>query len=302
MGLFDLVPDGADLGYLNLRAAKYPQEKPIKAELEQMWAAYEPYADTDFPKKFAISLNEHFWEMYLAVRLRGAGKTLRPRTDLTKKTKDFGPDICVLEEGRSVWIECVAPRKGKEGHEDSVPELSKKRMMSAAPRRQVELRITSSLLQKQGKFQGYRKAGIVAPDDIAIIAFSGSNFWAQSVTTDIPQAFSAVYPIGSEFAVVDKGTGDVVKTGYEHAPKIPRKGGPDIERTGFLSGDYADIAGIIWSRRTTGNLVGPNDLAYVHNVTATTPLAPKWGPWATEYLVHKTEDEYQVETLHESAA
>lgn len=298
MPLFAAAPHDADLGYLNLRAQKHKDEQAINAALEALWAKYEPYADKDFAAKFARQPDEHFWEMYLTVSLLDAGKKVRPRSELTKTERDTGPDICILEEGRKVWIECVAPGTGTDGHPDSVPELAGRRTVHAAPRRQVELRITSSLLQKRGKFRGYREMKIVSPDDVAIIAFSGANFWMQSSTIGLPPALSAVYPVGDEYFVVAKDTFEIVKSGYHYTTKIPRKGGPDIARTAFLSDDYADISGLVWSRRTLGSFVGrKDDFVYVHNVSAAKPLATKWTPWAEEYLVHKTEDEYQIEPI-----
>jgi hypothetical protein len=298
MALFTPAPEGADIGYMNLRAQKYEVEQAINAGLEALWATYEPYADTDFPTKFAQHPDEHFWEMYLTVSLLEAGKKVRSRAELTKAERDTGPDICVLEEGRKVWIECVAPGAGIEGHPDSVPELTGKRTVLAAPRRQVELRITSSLLQKREKFRGYQQKKIVAPEDVAIIAFSGANFWAQSSTVGLPAALSAVYPVGDEYFVMNKETFEVVKSGHALSTTIPRKGGPDIDRTAFLSGDYAEFGGLMWSRRTIGSFLGrKDDFVYVHNASASQSLPTKWTAWCEEYPVRKSEDEYRIESI-----
>jgi hypothetical protein len=139
---------------------------------------------------------------------------------------------------------------------------------------------------------------IVAPDDVAIVAFSGANFWTQSSTVGLPPALSAVYPVGDEYFVMNKDTMEIVKSAHIYTTTIPRKAGPDIERTAFLSGDYADISGIIWSRRTIGNFLGrKDDFVYVHNASSNRPLNPKWTGWWKEYVVHKTADEYLVESL-----
>ncbi|GAA0588643.1 hypothetical protein [Rhizomicrobium electricum] len=298
MGLFIEPPTDADRGYLNLWEAKSNGEMAIRAALEELWVKYEPYADAGFPSKFARHPDEHFWEMYLTVLLLDEGKKIRPRKDVLKAEREVGPDICVLEQGRKVWIECVTPGAGKEGHPDSVPELGGKRTLHAAPRRQVELRITSSLKQKRDQIRAAREKGIISAEDVSVVAFSGANFWAQSATGGIPHALSAVYPIGEEYMIVNGDTFEVIESKYALSTKIPRKGGPDIARTAFLSGEYPELGGLIWSRRTIGNFVGQGcDFVYAHNATAQTKLDAKWARWSREFLIHTTKDEYVLEEL-----
>jgi DNA-binding CsgD family transcriptional regulator len=97
MGLFDIDDPQAALGYRNIRAGASEIEAEIKAGLEALWVKYEPYADTNFLQAFSEAPDDRFWEMYLAVRLLDAGKKLRKRADLTKASRDKGPDVCISE-------------------------------------------------------------------------------------------------------------------------------------------------------------------------------------------------------------
>jgi hypothetical protein len=95
MSLFDLEGDCLDQGYLNLRAAEYPQEVAIKQELEAMWLRYEPCAEADFAAGFARDPEGRFWEMHLGCALLDAGRTLQARVN--RADGQGNPDLCVID-------------------------------------------------------------------------------------------------------------------------------------------------------------------------------------------------------------
>ena len=298
MSLFDVdIPD-ADLGYQNIRRAAQRIELELKEALEALWQRYEPYADTHFVQQFAREPYARFWEMYLTTQLLDEGKNVRPRSELPAEIRNTGPDILIREEERTIWIEAITPEPGELANVDRVPEIvpiSEGGGAQAAPRRQVELRITGALLQKREAFQQYRERGLVAEHNFCVVAISGSRFSAQSVATDLPRAVTAVYPLGDRYVTFDRGTVEVVDTGYRHSEHINRSSAEPIPRYAFLHDHFSDISGLIWSRRTIGNFLGRgHDFVFVHNVTARDPFPTGWITWDEEEIIRSVGDRYEL--------
>lgn len=287
MTLFDIEVDDADLGYRNIRAAKKPTEAEIKDGLEALWLKYEPYADTNFRKDFARDPDPKFWEMYLTVHMLDAGKNVRPRSELPIAQRNTGPDIKIIDGERTIWIEAIAPEPGADNNPDRVPDIipiSECDIAQYAPRREVELRITSALESKREAFIRYQGKGPVSEEDICIVAISGLRFFAQSATSIIPCALSAVYPIGELRAYFGQEAGETVNDAYDHSTEIERTVGGPIPRDGFLGDRYPQISGLIWSRRSIGCFcIKKHDLVFVHNAGAHRRMEPHWTDWAGEY-------------------
>jgi hypothetical protein len=300
MPLFEQLPNDADLAYRNIFRGEYPAERTIRDGLERLWQVYEPYADIDFRLRFARQPDPHFWEMYLAVQLLEAGKNVRPRSDLRATDRDTGPDIRIVEEGRTVWIEAVTPEVGDPENPDRVPSLTPLNeggQAQYAPRRQVELRITSALLQKRDAFERYRQARIVTHDDLCIAAISGARFWAQSATMGWPQAITAVYPVGDHYFTFDRATTEITDSGFMVSEAIPRAEADPIPRAAFLDDHFSGLSGLIWSRVTIGNFSHKSqDFGFVHNHAAKPELRlpRRWFPWAEEYVVEEIGDNIEV--------
>jgi hypothetical protein len=300
MPLFEQLPADADPLYRNIFREEHPVEHTIREGLERLWQVYEPYADTNFRPCFAREPEPHFWEMYLTVQLLERGKNVRPRSDLRAAHRNTGPDIRIVEENRTVWIEAVTPDVGDPENPDRVPSLTPLNEGGEAqysPRRQVELRITSSLLQKRDAFERYRQAGIVADQDICIVAVSLARFWAQSATMTWPQAVTAVYPIGNQRVTFDRATGEITDSDFTVSEDISRVNGSPIPRTCFLHDHFSGVSGLIWSRITIGNFSHRSPaFSFVHNHAARPELrlARCWFPWAEEYVVEESGDNIEV--------
>lgn len=289
MALFDVNVADAQVGYQNIKAAQYPAEQMIKQSLEELWAQYEPYADTNFRTEFAKQPDARFWEMYLTVVLLDAGKRVVPREKLPKAQRDEGPDICIPKCKRRIWIEAIAPDRGEPDNLDSVPDLFAASAEGQAQdaRRQVELRITSSLLKKRDVFETYRAKGIVGENDSCIVAISAGQFSLQAADTGLPHAVTAVYPFGEEHFALDPASPKVLSLGHDYSPEIRRLANVDepIPRSAFQHEHFAGVSGVIWSLRSIGNFQGQtDDLMYVHNHVAQKPMARDWIPWLAEYV------------------
>lgn len=298
MGLFDSNPPNADRAYKKMREADHPVQAMLKERLDALWDRYRPYADTHFAQEFARDLHARFWEMYLTTQLLDAGKNVRPRSASPRQAREHGPDICITEERKNIWIEAVAPDLGEPGRPDTVPgfiPLSEGGGCQNAPRREVELRITTALRKKLDAFRDYKKKGLVSEQDICIVAISCGRFFVQSHAIGLPPAVSSVYPLGPAYIRFNKNNLERASSGYFTSEEIHRTGAGPIPRLAFLDNYSSGISGLIWSRRTLGNAFFRGaDLTFVHNFAASNALPTRWIPWSEEYVVHLHDNEYEV--------
>lgn len=291
MALFDIEIKDATQGWRNVKAAESAPEAWMKAQLEKLWASHEPYADAAFRSEFARQPDTRFSEMYLTTHLLRLRRRLIPRNEMPRcKNGDKGPDIGIRKSNRVIWIEAIAPAEGDE-EVDQVPDLFSEdgngRIMHAAPRRQVELRITSGLYTKALAFRRYRKDGLIGEKDSCIVAISAAQFPLQAVTGGLPYAVSAVYPFGEEQIILDSETAAFIRRDFTFSKQIERKANPDepIPRTAFQGSFFEDISGIIWSRTSIGNFsTTAHDLTYIHNQRADRPIPRRWARWREEYV------------------
>ena len=288
MSLFDVQVANADPGFSNLQKGRHAIERQLRQEIDRLWAAYQPFADRSFPEKFARDPDAHFWEMWLTVELLRHGKNLSARDQRQRIGGDVGPDICILDSGRKIWIEATVPTLGDATNEDQVPPVVpiSKGGAQFAPRRQVELRISSALSSKRTKFEQYLRNGIVAAEDLCVVAISGAKMFVQSGALGLPRAVTTVYPLGEEYTTLARDTGDIVDQGYRPSFGIDRGQGKPIPRYAFLNKHFSNLSGLIWSRRKIGSLADqPSDLTFVHNFAAQQQFPRRWLQWAQEFVI-----------------
>jgi hypothetical protein len=287
MPLFDRdYPDGSPTyrGYRD--APSGSKGSLIRDGLEKLWTRHEPYADLSFCEEFARHPDERFWEMYLTVSLLDAGKNLRKREELTLARRDVGPDICINKGTRRIWVEAVSPGPGDDGKPDRVPNLrtASGDELQESPDRQIELRVTTSLLKKRDNFVRYRDKGLIGERDSYIVAISGGQFAAQAVGRWLPHALTAVYPFGEEIVTLDPVTTEFAFR-HEYSREIARTKESPIPRTAFQHEHFSGISGLIWSLRSAENFLGrKHDFVYVHNQIAERPIPRRWIRWADQYF------------------
>lgn len=292
--LFDVHGRNLDRGFVNLKAAESPFEQQLHERIEALWATYEPYADPDFPQGFARDVDGRFWEMYLGCTLIEAGRTLLPVVD--RQRQGGQPDLCVLDDGRRVWIEAIAPDEGVPGPDQIVRPVPMNQGggLVAAPIRQAQLRTSGAFWTKAQKIARYIEQGVIGPEETRIVAISASRFGVYVAEQPLPLIMTTLFPIGDAFITIDRETGDVVEEGFHAAPLIDRERNP-IPRTAFLDERFSDVSGVIWSRVGLGNLsrqVRP--ITYVHNPLAQVPLPTNWGVWDREFVTVPRGDQWEA--------
>lgn len=290
--LFDVDGPNLDLGFQNLKVAAFPIERELHDRIEAMWEIYEPYADPEFRYGFARDVDARFWEMYLGCTLLEAGRELLPVAD--RRRQGGQPDLCVLEEGRRIWIECIAPDEGAPGPDQIVlpVPVNEGGGLFAAPVRQAQLRVSSAFWTKSRRIGAYLAEGVIAPGDARIIAISASRFGIYVPEQPLPLITTTLFPIGDAYITIDRATGEVVGQGFHPAPVINRERDP-IPRTAFLDERFADISGVIWSRVGLGQMsrvVRP--ITYVHNPLAQVPLPISWGVWDREFVTVRRDEQW----------
>lgn len=293
--LFDIDGANLDFGFENLKAAQAPIEEQLRAMLQEMWERYEPYADPDFRQGFARDVDGRFWEMYLGCTLLEAGHTLLPVID--RQRQGGQPDLCVLDDGRRIWIEAITPGEGAPGRDQVVRPvpIDEGGGVVPAPIRQAQLRTSSAFWTKAQKIERYIEQGVIAPEDTRIIAISASRFGVYVSEQPLPLIMTTLFPIGDAYITIDREAGDVVAEGFHAAPFIHRdRDREPIPRSAFLDEGFADISGVIWSRIGIGNLsrqVRP--ITYVHNPLAKASLPTNWGVWDREFVTTRHGDEWE---------
>lgn len=240
--------------------------------------------------------------MYLGCTLLEAGRTLLPVVE--RKREGGQPDLCILEDGRRIWIEAITPDEGAPGPSQIVRPvpINEGGELVAAPIRQAQLRTSGAFWTKAQKFNRYIAQGVIAPEDTRIIAISASRFGIYVTEQPLPLIMTTLFPIGDAYVTIDRDTGVVFEEGFHAAPFIQRERNP-IPRTAFLNERFADISGVVWSRIGIGNLsrqVRP--ITYVHNPLAHTPLPTNWGVWDREFVTTQCGDEWEANDILAQAA
>jgi len=290
--LFDVDGPNLDLGFQNLKAAEFPVEQEMHDQIEAMWTIYEPYADPDFRHGFARDVDGRFWEMYLGCTLLEAGRELLPVGD--RRRQGGQPDLCVLEQGRRIWIECIAPDEGAPGPDQIVrpTPLNDGGGLFAVPVRQAQLRVSGAFWTKSQRIGAYIAEGVISPEDARIIAISASRFGIYVPEQPLPLIMTTLFPIGDAYVTIDRATGAVLGEGFHPAPMIERERNP-IPRTAFLDQRFADISGVIWSRVGLGQMSrAARPITYVHNPLAQIPLPARWGVWDREFITTRQDERW----------
>ena len=156
--LFDPPIAATDEDYLALQRPEYADRREF---MEQQWLRFEPLADNDFRTQLGANFPQRFWEFYLACTFIDEGFDVR--------SASAGPDVRITQDGRTVWVEAIAPTRGH--GPDAVPEIVNG-VVTRVPNEQFILRLSAAIMEKFNKYKQYRTNGTVGPDDPYVIAIN----------------------------------------------------------------------------------------------------------------------------------
>lgn len=247
-----------------------PRFNKQKDLIEDLWERYRSHADPGFQQKIARSFHPHFWEMYLACVLMDRGYQLAPKDDAK------GPDICILNADRRLWVEAVAPGCGEGADAVPVPRIDS---AEYAPVGRIILRLRSAIEEKWQKYKSYVTAGILSPTEPYVIAVNGGYVpEVGAIGSGLPYIVQAVSGLGSQYVSLDRNTLEIVDQGYSDLPFVQKAAGAQVPTGIFVDGGYAGVSAVLYSGVRIRSLpVGHgSEFVLVHNETATNPLTKGW--------------------------
>ena len=256
--------------YTVLSEPKSEERTAVVERLGALYKKYEPVLDDDFDKKFPIETNQRYWELYLAHFL-SQQFTLKP------PQKTGGPDFCFQHEGKTIWIDTVAPTPGR--GENRVPPLIYDGSAQKPPKEKIILRYQSVLDAKAKKFKKNREKSIVKDDDIQIIAVSDADLplWGKEGGWGHPYILNALFPMGDYGIPFDRNRSEWLEGRYDYQEE--RLNAKNSIVRYFFQESNELISGVLYHASHMGGLVGDewedinkNQLYFIHNPFAKHPL------------------------------
>lgn len=246
------------------------------------WYSAQGLADSHFEIEITTS-EENFWqrvwEMVLASQLAGCGHKL--------SSADQGPDFNFTCEGRTVWVEAIAPRPM--GLPPDWMELRNRGEVRVRdyPHQEILLRWTSAIRTKHQKLvgrgapgtenfePGYLRNGTVKQTDAFVVAVNGSGLAATPETygiSQVPYILEAVFPIGPISVGVERATGEFGRAYQAYRPIINNKSGAEVRTDCFLNPEYAGVSAVMGCATLSPPEYAKSPVVVVHNLYARSPI------------------------------
>lgn len=247
------------------------------------------HADCNFPGEFCRHPEQRYWEMYLTCTLIKRGFTVScPKP---------GPDVRVTHEGRTIWIEAVAPTPGTPGSLDYVPDMLTGEVQRY-PEREILLRFRNAIENKLTAYGRYVETGIVSPSDPFVVAVSGGELEIAFDLPVVPDIVKAVLPIGDQQIAVRLSDGESTAGDYTYRPDVQKSSGNLVRTEVFLDSSYAGISAILFS---SSNLLNPprtdgDEFILVVNPVATNPIPAGFLGFGREYTPVLEADSLSIST------
>lgn len=239
----------------------------VRTLCNELYDKFSPYSDSDFVNKFQLEFFPKFWEMDLACVLMGCRKKLS-ETD----SGDEGPDICIDESGKKVWVEAICPDRGHTL--DSICKPVEGKAMSIESEK-IILRITGSIYTKYKKHLKYIENRICSENDPYVIAINSCLLTPGPGLDDLtPRIVKAVFEGGNDVILFDKGSGKLSKKWCENREHLEKHNKEKISLGYFMQEKYSNISAILYSESSYAARPTENggDYILVHNPFAKNPL------------------------------
>lgn len=229
--------------YNALRDGRSEHSAAARERCTNMWEIYQRHADDQFVIEFAKQTHARYWEMYLAMSLIDIGYDIEcPKP---------GPDVGITFEGVKIWFEATCPGPGELGSFDYIgePALGK---AYTVPNEKIILRYLNSISTKMQQHQQWVNTGVVAKDDVFIIAINPKMIPFEHGDTAPPRILQTCYPVGNPYLTINRDTGDVIGSGYEFRKSVPKGQDQSQIPTGAFE-DFAALGGVLCSRNDAQN-------------------------------------------------
>ena len=273
-----------DLDYRLLNLPFNDDSQKCHDFVESLWRDYSHLADKNFLSDARNHFHQRFWEMYLSVTFLRRGYEVI-------KTPDESPDVCILLDGRKVWIEAVAPKPGTGFDKVPLPVFGEANWV---PTDRITLRYLQVLYSKFQKYQKYLKKGIVRDNDIFIIAINCNKVPHAYFGSTVPYHIQALLPIGPPNVILNVTTNSIIETGYSFKDFVLKSSGSTVEKKAFTDPTYSGISAVMNAIHEVGGYTMNEgnlgiDFDFLHNPLSINPLGAETIRWARNSYVEGRE-------------
>lgn len=221
-----------------------------------LYSVYKPYADRNFLTEIKTNFHQRSWEMYLTCKLISKGFKI--------SSANSGPDIKIDYNGKIIWIECVAPKKGN--GENSVPEI-KYGQLCDFPEKEILFRLKQSLEDKFIKYQRYLDKNIVDKKDIFIIAINSGEL--EHLDGEIPLINKCLFSLGYLTINIDPVKRIKSTPYFSRRENILKNNGSPVQMNFFEDKVHEGISGIIY---TPSTVINEPKYVLINNPNAENPI------------------------------
>ena len=245
----------------------------------------EDILDKKFLKEMKDNVHGCFAEVYLAAVCRE-----RLKLKLSHPS-DEGLDFYI--DDFNCWVECVAPKPGKLGNVNSIPE-SKVGMVRCFPERQFLLRMASVFIDKAKKIEKdlkkekLRENGIKS-DQPVVMFISAGALEDGCAFYRYPKLFDVLLGIGEMSIHIDIESSRVTGVTAKTRDFIEKTGKDNFNVGYFFNNEYSHISAVIYSWANFANPLEPEhlgrDFYLIHNPCAKNKLPLGAFQCGKEYIV-----------------
>lgn len=239
----------------------------------------------------------YIWEAMLYRHLNFLGFTLQSSVT---KAGQHGPDFRIDYEGRTIWIEAIAPSpEGIPGDWLEPVRRGEFRIRSKPDQPRV-LRCTQAIGDKQKKFAKYLDEGIIGANDCAVIAVNICQLSDWDVDgngiSQLPLVMEAVFPVGPLGVQISRdGKLDGPARNLQR-PVLKKSNGSEVQTTSFLDEKFANVSAILQAHQRDmfeKELI----LSMVHNPLARNALPINLLHSCKEFIAEDRGEEFQIRNV-----
>ena len=244
-------------------AKSFPGAAKYLEHMERLWRTYQPFASTDFQHQLLADDDKFYsltWELMLGATLLEKGYHLEPSIN------DKRPDLCLILEGKRIWIECCLPTGGDPSKANSVTETVSDGKVHDVDHDKSVLRCTQALSEKKRQHLRWIAKGVCNQDEPFLIALNGRNLQLGIFNSLLPQILRALYATGDMCVVFDSKDPEYRKSGYHFKPKIDKSEKTAISTSFFLENDNNHISGVLFSTDWINHYSSSPQYCYVENI------------------------------------
>jgi hypothetical protein len=229
------------------------------------------------------------------------------RVGLDVRHEATGPDFKIEHGGGRTWIEVICPTAVGVPPDWLAPAPGQ---AGRLPHEAMLLRWTSAIKEKSEKLlgqpaqpgSGYLASGIVAEGDRYVIAVNArrlrSTFPQLEGISQFPFAVEATFSVGPYTVQISRENFEVLSSGHEHRPRIPKPNGAQVPADTFLDPRFAPISAV-WAIVVDEEFLFqiPGAMIVVHNPKALNPIATEFLPARSEFVAADEGDHYRLNRL-----